>query len=245
MCYFRATSSDSLLTKCSASLSSVVICSNSLQIVKALSGALLLHRCHLRPWFGDFLLPSVSSSKIGPWFSALQVFAGLEGSGGTGTPWLVSVCWARQEKKSTKINFRGPEIAGWGGGLPCEGVVWSKSSCPPSKVCFPLVSREGTWDVPGIFRGCPGPLGKKFVQNKIAHFVFPIGFGSNLKNNKGDGWPPSYVRLSTAQWLAWSICSRKENEARRSKARSLSILCSTPSDIKKFPQFFLIDLSYS
>ena len=28
-----------------------------------------------------------------------------------------------QEKKSTKINFWGPETARWGGGLPREGVV--------------------------------------------------------------------------------------------------------------------------
>ena len=31
---------------------------------------------------------------------------------------------------------------------------WLKSSCPPSKVCLPWVSKEGTWDVP-----CPGRLG--------------------------------------------------------------------------------------
>ena len=31
----------------------------------------------------------------------------------------------------------------------------SKSLCPPSKVCFPWVSREGTWDVPGICRDIP------------------------------------------------------------------------------------------
>ena len=30
------------------------------------------------------------------------------------------------ERKSTKINFLGPEIARWGGGLPCEGVVAEK-----------------------------------------------------------------------------------------------------------------------
>ena len=49
----------------------------------------------------------------------------------------------------------------------------SKSSCPPSKVCFPWVSREGTWDVPGILPGCPGPLGvfKKFVQKRFVHIL--------------------------------------------------------------------------
>ena len=32
----------------------------------------------------------------------------------------------RQEKKSTKINFLGPETARWGGVLPREGVVAEK-----------------------------------------------------------------------------------------------------------------------
>ena len=32
------------------------------------------------------------------------------------------VLLVRQEKKSAKINFSGPETAGWGGGLPCKGV---------------------------------------------------------------------------------------------------------------------------
>ena len=76
---------------------------------------------------------------------------------------------------STKINFLALEAAGWGGGLPREGVGghWgSKSSCPPSKVCLPWVSREGTWDVPGVLPGCPGPRGvfKKFVQKNFVLF---------------------------------------------------------------------------
>ena len=51
---------------------------------------------------------------------------------------------------------------------------WSKSSCPPSKVCFPWVSKEVTWDVPGILLGCPGHLGvfKKFVQQKTFVPIF-------------------------------------------------------------------------
>ena len=47
------------------------------------------------------------------------------------------------KKKSTKINFLGPETARWGGRLPREGVVAEKlvARCPPSKVCLPWVSR--------------------------------------------------------------------------------------------------------
>ena len=50
---------------------------------------------------------------------------------------------------------------------------WSKTSCSPSKLCLPWVSKRGIWDVPGILPGCPGPLGvfKKFVQKQVcAHF---------------------------------------------------------------------------
>ena len=73
-----------------------------------------------------------------------------------------------------KINVSGPETAGSGGGLPLEGLWWSKSSCPLSKVCLPWVSKRGTWDVLGILLGCPGPLGvfKKFVQ-KMFVLIFP------------------------------------------------------------------------
>ena len=39
----------------------------------------------------------------------------------------------------------------------------------PSLRDFVWVSREGTWEVPGIVRGCPGPLGlfKTSVQKKF------------------------------------------------------------------------------
>ena len=42
---------------------------------------------------------------------------------------------------------------------------WPKSSCPPSKVCLPWVSKRGAWDVPRSLPGCPGPLRvfKKFM----------------------------------------------------------------------------------
>ena len=73
---------------------------------------------------------------------------------------------ARQ--KSTKIKFLGPETARWGGVFHAKG-WWPKSSCPPSKVCLPWVSKGGIWDVPGFVPGCPGPLSgfKKFVQKKF------------------------------------------------------------------------------
>ena len=38
-------------------------------------------------------------------------------------PFLIQI---QARKKSTKINFLGPETARWGGGLPREGVVAEK-----------------------------------------------------------------------------------------------------------------------
>ena len=60
-------------------------------------------------------------------------------------------------KKSTKIDFLGPETAGWGEGLPHEGVGVEKSA------------PEGTGNVPGILPGCLGRLGvfKRFVQKEL------------------------------------------------------------------------------
>ena len=46
---------------------------------------------------------------------------------------------------------------------------WPKTSCTPSKLCLPWVSKRGIRDVPGILPGCPGPLAvlKKFVQKNF------------------------------------------------------------------------------
>ena len=64
-------------------------------------------------------------------------------------------------EKSTQINLLGPENAGWGLLFHAKG-WWSKSECPPSKVCLP-------WDVPGVLPGCPGAVKalKKFVQKSL------------------------------------------------------------------------------
>ena len=71
-------------------------------------------------------------------------------------------------KKSTRINFLGPETARWGGGLPREG-VGVKKFVLSLESCLPWVSKRGIWDVPGILPGCPAPQGvfKKFVQKKF------------------------------------------------------------------------------
>ena len=81
----------------------------------------------------------------------------------------------RQEKRAQRLTSWVRRPPGGVGVLHAKG--WgSKSSCPPSKVRLPWVSKGGTWDVPGILRGCPEPLGvfKKFLQKKVcAHFSAP------------------------------------------------------------------------
>ena len=59
---------------------------------------------------------------------------------------------------------------------------WPKSSCPPSKVCLPWVSKRGIRDVLGLLPGCPGPLGmfRKFVLKKfVGIFRSPVMVISN------------------------------------------------------------------
>ena len=78
-------------------------------------------------------------------------------------------------KKSTKINFLGPETARWGGGLPREGVVAEKF-VPSLKSLSSLGFEERNLGCPEYFAGMSGPLGvfKKFVQKKVrSHFSFP------------------------------------------------------------------------
>ena len=80
---------------------------------------------------------------------------------------------------------------GWGSSTRRGGCP--KTSCPPSKVCLPWVSKRGIWDVPGILPGCPGPLGvfKKFVQKK-----FVLIFRSLTEEDFGRG-------LRWAKTLVW------------------------------------------
>ena len=51
----------------------------------------------------------------------------------------------------------------------------SKSSCLPSKICLPWVSKRGIWDVPGILPGCPGPwaCSKSLCKKSSCAFFVP------------------------------------------------------------------------
>ena len=72
------------------------------------------------------------------------------------------------EKRAQRLSFWVRRPPGGVGVFHAKG-WWPKTSCPPSKLCFPWVSKRGIRDVPGILPGCPGPLAvfKKFVQKNF------------------------------------------------------------------------------
>ena len=77
-------------------------------------------------------------------------------------------------KKSTKINFLGPETARWGGGLPSEGVVAKKFVLSLESLSS-LDFGERSLGCPGNFcRDIPDPCGcsKSLCKNSLcASFV--------------------------------------------------------------------------
>ena len=79
----------------------------------------------------------------------------------------------QSRKRSTKINFLGPETAGWGGGLPREGVVVGKFVPSLESLCsFGLAGRSQ--GCPGKFAGMSRTLGalQKVCAKKVrAHFL--------------------------------------------------------------------------
>ena len=80
----------------------------------------------------------------------------------------------RREKRAQTLTFWVRRPHGRVGVFQAKG-RWPKSSCPPSKICLPWVSKRGLWDVPGILPGCPRPQGlfKKFVQKSSCTFFVP------------------------------------------------------------------------
>ena len=95
---------------------------------------------------------------------------------------LLEICFladtGQARKKSTKINFLGPETAGWGGGLPLEGVVVEKF--------VPSLESLSSLGFEGRSLGCPGksagmlrtPRGvqKVCAKEACAHFLEPKGY---------------------------------------------------------------------
>ena len=79
------------------------------------------------------------------------------------------------EKKSTKINFLGPETARWRGGLPLEGAV-AENFVPALESLSSLGFEGRNLGCPGIFVGMsrtPGGVQKVCAKKVRAHFSFP------------------------------------------------------------------------
>ena len=67
---------------------------------------------------------------------------------------------SQARKRSTKINYLGPETPRWGGGLPCKGVVAEKFVLVPSfESLSSLGLEERNLGCPGNFAGMSRTLG--------------------------------------------------------------------------------------
>ena len=126
-------------------------------------------------FFKSFSPPKICTEK--------KSFFSPRGSAGVATPkmihaqydWTTGVLdngneWRkfRQEKRAQRLSFWVWRPPGGVGVFHAKG-WWPKTSCPPSKLCLPWVSKRGIRDVPGILPGCPGPLAvfKKLVQKNF------------------------------------------------------------------------------
>ena len=118
----------------------------------------------------------------------------VPGRGGSQTPkyrlpkWMSEACSSgKKKKKSTKINFFGPETAGWGGGLPHEGVGVEKfvpSLESLSSLGFAErnlgMSREFCRDVPEI-RASQVDVGSLFSKQKCFSALQSVAGGSRAR----------------------------------------------------------------
>ena len=79
------------------------------------------------------------------------------------------------EKRAQRLSFWVRRPPGGVGVFHAKG-WWPKTSCPPSKLCLPWVSKRGIRDVPEILPGCPGPLAvfKNFVQKNFVRIFRSI-----------------------------------------------------------------------
>ena len=88
---------------------------------------------------------------------------------------------AKKRTQRLTLTFWVRRLPGGVGVFPAKG-WWSKSSCPPSKVSLPWVSKGETWDVPGILLGCPVLCGCSKTlcgESLCAHLSVP-----NLRNRQ-------------------------------------------------------------
>ena len=98
------------------------------------------------------------------------VFRNIFCTGSLGTGHVIQA-----RKKSTKINFLGPETTRWGGGLPLEGVV-AENFVPALESLSSLGFEERNLGCPGNFAGMsrtPGGVQKVCAKKLRAHFFVP------------------------------------------------------------------------
>ena len=97
-------------------------------------------------------------------------------------------------KKSTKINFLGPETARWGGGLPREG-VGVENFVPALESLSSLGFEERNLGYPGIFAGMsrtPGGVRKSGKEKAHKHkqiFSVTARAGGGVSRPGGGGSP--------------------------------------------------------
>ena len=118
----------------------------------------------------------------------------------------------RQEKRAQRLTFFGPETAGWGWGLPHEGVGVEKF-VPSLESLSSLGFEERNPRCPGNFAGMsrtPGGL-QKFVQKKTSCAFFR----NESSAQRGSFWPdiPADIRPKTSvrrskSWKKTSILER-------------------------------------
>ena len=107
-------------------------------------------------------------------FSCFEVFPRRDWLlGMLSSQWIRKPPEFRPEKRAQRLTFWVWRPPGGVGVFQSKG-WWPKTSCLPSKVCLPWVSKRGIWDVPGILPGCPGPQGvfKKLVQKNFVRISF-------------------------------------------------------------------------
>ena len=139
----------------------------------------------------------------------------------------LSVCdWQatfRQEKRAQRLSFWVRRPPGGVGVFHAKG-WWPKTSCPPSKLCLPWVSKRGIRDVPGILPGCPGPLAvfKKFVQKNFVR-IFRSLF------------------LAPFDVILWALCYLpREADLQNPQAHALPLFSKTLTRIN-FQSRFLVE----
>ena len=125
------------------------------------------------------------SKGYGYWTSRSRYGRGVQQYSGSPPSTASSLAKSQARKKSTKINFLGPETARWGGGLPLEGVV-AENFVPALESLSSLGFEERNLGCFGNFAGMsrtPGGVQKVCAKKVRVHFSFPTQQYHPLQNH--------------------------------------------------------------